>query len=92
MQGSRMIGSSLSLVLCSCILNKYRFEASMLTLFFLVAIITIVPIVTREHKGEKYSLLRMAKPQKPLRNCKYLIGLLFSNHCSAFSGRETLCW
>jgi len=53
MQGSRMIGSSLSLVLCSCILNKYRFEASMLTLFFLVAIITIVPIVTREHKGEK---------------------------------------
>ena len=53
MQGSRMIGSSLSLVLCSWILNKYGFEASMLTLFFLVAIITIVPIVIREHKGEK---------------------------------------
>ena len=53
MQGSRMIGSSLSLVLCSWILNKYGFEASMLTLFFLVAIITIVPFVLREQKGEK---------------------------------------
>lgn len=53
MQGSRMIGSSLSLVLCSWILNKYSFEASMLTLFALVAVITIVPVVLREHKGEK---------------------------------------
>jgi PAT family beta-lactamase induction signal transducer AmpG len=53
MQGSRMVGSSLSLALCSWILNKYSFEASMLTLFFLVAIITIVPIVLREQKGEK---------------------------------------
>lgn len=38
MQGSRMVGSSLSLVLCSWILNKYGFEAAMLTLCFLVAI------------------------------------------------------
>ncbi|WP_353481221.1 MFS transporter [Haliscomenobacter sp.] len=53
MQGSRMVGSSLSLVLCSWILNEYGFKASMLTLFFLVALITIVPIVIREHKGEK---------------------------------------
>ena len=53
MQGSRMVGSSLSLVLCSWILNKYGFEASVLTLFLLVAIITIVPIVLREHQGEK---------------------------------------
>lgn len=53
MQGSRMVGSSLSLVLCSWILNKYSFEASMLTLFALVAFITIVPIVLREQKGEK---------------------------------------
>ncbi len=53
MQGSRMVGSSLSLVLCSWILNKYSFEASMLTLFLLVAIITIIPLVLREHKGEK---------------------------------------
>ena len=53
MQGSRMIGSSLSLVLCSWILNKYGFQASMLTLFFLVAIITLVPIILREQKGEK---------------------------------------
>ena len=53
MQGSRMIGSSLSLVLCSWILNKYGFQASMLTLFFLVAVITLVPIILREQKGEK---------------------------------------
>ena len=53
MQGSRMVGSSLALVLCSWILNKYGFQASMLTLFLLVAIITIVPIVLREQKGEK---------------------------------------
>ncbi|MEC5165656.1 PAT family beta-lactamase induction signal transducer AmpG [Flavobacterium sp. PL11] len=53
MQGSRMVGSSLSLVLCSWILNEYSFEASMLTLFCLVAVITIVPIVLREQKGEK---------------------------------------
>ena len=53
MQGSRMIGSSLSLVLCSWILNKYGFEASMFTLFGLVAVITIVPVVLREHAGEK---------------------------------------
>jgi PAT family beta-lactamase induction signal transducer AmpG len=53
MQGSRMIGSSLSLVLCSWILNKYGFQASMLTLFLLVFIITLVPIVLREQKGEK---------------------------------------
>ena len=53
MQGSRMIGSSLSLVLCSWILNEYGFQASMLTLFGLVAIITIVPVVIREHAGEK---------------------------------------
>ena len=53
MQGSRMVGSSLSLALCSWVLNKYGFQASMLTLFFLVAIITTVPIILREQKGEK---------------------------------------
>ena len=53
MQGSRMIGSSLSLVLCSWILNKYGFQASMLTLFSLVFIITLVPIILREQRGEK---------------------------------------
>ncbi len=53
MQGSRMVGSSLALVLCSWILNKYGFEASMLTLCFLVALVTLVPIFLREQKGEK---------------------------------------
>lgn len=54
MQGSRMLGSSLALVLCSWVLNKYSFEASMFTLFSLVAITTIVPVVLREHEGEKF--------------------------------------
>ena len=53
MQGSRMVGSSLALALCSWILNKYGYQASMLTLFTLVAIVTIVPIILREQKGEK---------------------------------------
>ena len=53
MQGSRMVGSSLALALCSWILNKYGYQASMLTLFFLVAIVTIVPIILREQEGEK---------------------------------------
>jgi MFS transporter, PAT family, beta-lactamase induction signal transducer AmpG len=53
MQGSRMVGSSLSLVLCSWILNEYGFKESMLTLFLLVAIITIVPLIIREQQGEK---------------------------------------
>ena len=53
MQGSRMVGSSLALVLCSWVLNKYGFEASMLTLCFLIIIITIVPVLLREQKGEK---------------------------------------
>ena len=53
MQGSRMVGSSLALVLCSWVLNKYGFTASMYTLFFLVAVITLVPVLIREQKGEK---------------------------------------
>jgi MFS transporter, PAT family, beta-lactamase induction signal transducer AmpG len=53
MQGSRMVGSSLALVMCSWILNKYGFEASMLTLCVLVGVITLVPVLLREQKGEK---------------------------------------
>lgn len=53
MQGSRMVGSALALVLCSQILNRYSFEASMLTLCFLVILITLVPVLLREQKGEK---------------------------------------
>ena len=53
MQGSRMVGSSLALVTCSWILSKYSFQASMLTLGFLVTLITLVPLLLREQKGEK---------------------------------------
>lgn len=53
MQGSRMVGSSLSLVLCSWILKEYSFEAAILTLCLMVVIITVVPLLLREQKGEK---------------------------------------
>ncbi len=53
MQGSRMVGSSLALVLCSWMLNKYSFQAAMLMLCFLVTVITIVPLIFREQPGEK---------------------------------------
>ncbi|MGB7394194.1 MAG: MFS transporter [Pricia sp.] len=53
MQGSRMLGSSLALVLGSWVLNTYGFSASMLTLCGLVALITVIPLLLRERKGEK---------------------------------------
>ena len=53
MQGSRMLGSSLALVLGSWVLNKYSYEASMLSLCGLVTIVSIVPFLLREQIGEK---------------------------------------
>ena len=53
MQGSRMVGSSLALVLCSWMLTTYSFQASMLMLCLLVSCITLVPLVLREQQGEK---------------------------------------
>ena len=53
MQGSRMVGSSLALVLCSWMLNTYSFQAAMLMLCLLVSVITLVPLLIREQRGEK---------------------------------------
>jgi MFS transporter, PAT family, beta-lactamase induction signal transducer AmpG len=53
MQGSRMVGSSLALVMCSWVLNRYSFEAAMFTLCILMTLITLVPVLLREQKGEK---------------------------------------
>ena len=53
MQGSRMLGSSLALVLGSWVLNEYSFRASMLTLLVLIVLITLVPLLLREQTGEK---------------------------------------
>lgn len=53
MQGSRMLGSSLALVLGSWVLNTYSFQASMLSICALVTLITIVPLLLREQIGEK---------------------------------------
>ena len=53
MQGSRMLGSSLALVLGSWALNNYSFKAAMLTICVLVCVITIVPLLLREKEGEK---------------------------------------
>lgn len=53
MQGSRMLGSSLALVLGSWVLNSYSFQAAMLTICGLVTLITFVPLLLRERQGEK---------------------------------------
>jgi PAT family beta-lactamase induction signal transducer AmpG len=53
MQGARMIGSSLALVLGSWVLNAYSFQASMLTLCSMIVLITLVPLLLRENRGEK---------------------------------------
>lgn len=61
MQGSRMVGSSLSLVVCTWILNEYGWEASMLALAVLLIIITFVPLLLREQTGEKIFFLLPGK-------------------------------
>ena len=53
MQGSRMLGSSLALVLGSWVLNAYSFKAAMFTICLLVVLITLVPLFLREQKEEK---------------------------------------
>ena len=53
MQGSRMLGSSLALVLGSWVLNEYSFRASMLTLLLMIILTTLVPLLLRERTGEK---------------------------------------
>lgn len=53
MQGSRMLGSALALVTGTWVLNNYSFQAAMLSIGVLVAIITLVPLLLREKEGEK---------------------------------------
>lgn len=53
MQGSRMLGSSLALVLGSWALNHYSFKVAMLTICVLVIFLTFVPLLLREKEGEK---------------------------------------
>ncbi|WP_262152651.1 MFS transporter [Chryseobacterium foetidum] len=53
MQGSRMLGSSLALVLGSWALNQYSFKIAMLLICVLVIILTFVPLLLREKQGEK---------------------------------------
>lgn len=53
MQGSRMLGSSLSLVVGTWILNNYSFKAAFLCICILVCIITLIPLLLREREGEK---------------------------------------
>ncbi len=53
MQGSRMLGSSLALVLGSWALNHYNFKIAMLTISVLVILLTLVPLLLREKEGEK---------------------------------------
>ncbi len=53
MGGARMIGSSLALALGSWLLNKYNFTVAMLSISFMIGLVLLVPILLREHQGEK---------------------------------------
>lgn len=53
MQGSRMLGSSLALVVGSWALNAYSLKIAMLIICVFVMILTIVPLLLREKRGEK---------------------------------------
>lgn len=53
MGGARMIGSSLALAGGSWLMNQYNFTVSTLALAFLIGLMTLVPAVLREDRGEK---------------------------------------
>ncbi len=53
MGGARMIGSSISLVLTSWLMNAYNFTVATLVLATIIGLITLVPICLREQRGEK---------------------------------------
>ena len=53
MQGSRMLGSSLALVLGTWALEAYSFKVAMLIIALLVLIVSFVPLLLREKEGEK---------------------------------------
>lgn len=53
MGGARMIGSSLALAGGSWLLNEYDFQIAMLALAGAVGLVTVVPILLREHAIEK---------------------------------------
>lgn len=53
MQGSRMLGSSLALVLGSWALDHYNFKTAMLIICVLIILLTFVPLLLREKPEEK---------------------------------------
>ncbi|MEM9885487.1 MAG: MFS transporter [Bacteroidota bacterium] len=53
MQGSRMLGSSLSLAVGSLILEHYGFSYAILTIAAAIVVITLIPLLLLEQPGEK---------------------------------------
>jgi len=53
MWGSKAIGTSISLLVGSCLINKYGFSDAILSMCIFVLLIMFVPICLRERKGEK---------------------------------------
>ena len=53
MGGARMIGSSVSLAVSSWLLTTYNFTVAVLVLAIAIGLITLVPIILREEKGER---------------------------------------
>jgi MFS transporter, PAT family, beta-lactamase induction signal transducer AmpG len=53
MWGSKIIGTSASLMLGSWLLNAYDFTTAALSLSFMISLIMVVPLLLTERKGEK---------------------------------------
>ncbi|MBE7178624.1 MAG: MFS transporter [Mucilaginibacter polytrichastri] len=82
MQGARMLGSSLALVLGSWVLNAYGFAYAMFTLCFLIILITLVPLLLREQTGEKIlpftpGNVSAASEQKQMTNWAIILSALY---------------
>jgi PAT family beta-lactamase induction signal transducer AmpG len=53
MGGARMIGSSISLAVSSWLMSTYNYSVAVFALAIIIGLITLVPILLREEKGEK---------------------------------------
>jgi MFS transporter, PAT family, beta-lactamase induction signal transducer AmpG len=71
MGGARMIGSSCALALSTLLLERYNFFISTATIGIMVGLVTLVPILIREHQEER--LLPLSKGRASQNNQKIQI-------------------
>jgi len=82
MWGSKTIGTSLSLVISTWVINNYGFYYAVISLSFVVMCIILIPLFFREYKGEKLlpwtsgSISKIAS-QTQLKSLKIIFKSLF---------------